>query len=243
MNTSDHQYFTQIQLYDTDEYPCSYLPQRFARSQVVVSANTVNGDNYQSLLDQGFRRSGLYVYRPKCNGCSACQSLRIPVETFSPSRSQRRAQNRWSRLKASAHDLFFSAEHFELYQRYQQSRHADGDMAQDGEAQYRQFLLKSQVNSLLIEFRDPSAGNKLVMVSAIDQTTLGLSAVYTFFDTSPEYSGLGTFNVLWQIDLAHRLGLPYVYLGYWIEASPKMAYKSKFSPAEILYGGQWLTLG
>ena len=115
-------------------------------------------------------------------------------------------------------------------------------MAQDDEAKYRQFLLKSQVNSLLIEFRDISNGNRLVMVSAIDQTTFGLSAVYTFFETDPQYSGLGTYNVLWQIDLALRMGLPYVYLGYWIEDCPKMSYKSKFAAAEVLRNGVWMKL-
>ena len=168
--------------------------------------------------------------------------MRIVVDQFAPSRSQRRAKSRWSTLAISVHDLEFSNEHFKLYQHYQNTRHSEGEMAQDDEAQYRQFLLKSQVNSLLIEFRDPSNDNRLVMVSAIDQTALGLSAVYTFFETDPKYSGLGTYNVLWQIDLALRMGLPYVYLGYWIEDCSKMSYKSKFDAAEVLIDDKWVQL-
>jgi arginine-tRNA-protein transferase len=242
MNTDEHQHLTRLQLYETGEYACSYLPQKRARSQMIAPADAVNANNYQNLLDQGFRRSGLYVYRPKCHHCTACQSMRIVVDQFVPSRSQRRAKSRWSALAISVHDLEFSNEHFKLYQHYQNTRHSEGEMAQDDEAQYRQFLLKSQVNSLLIEFRDISNGNRLVMVSAIDQTTFGLSAVYTFFETDPQYSGLGTYNVLWQIDLALRMGLPYVYLGYWIEDCPKMSYKSKFAAAEVLRNGVWMKL-
>ncbi|TDR32850.1 arginyltransferase [Hydromonas duriensis] len=243
MNTNDHQYFSQIQLYETDEYPCSYLPERFARSQVVASANTVNAHNYQSLLDQGFRRSGLFVYRSKCKDCNACQSLRIPVEQFAPNRSQRRAKKQWAKLITDVHELKFSREHFDLYQRYQHDRHSEPhQITQNNEEQYQEFLLKSQVNSVLVEFRDPEANHRLVMVSAIDRTASALSAVYTFFETDPTYSGLGTFNVLWQIDWAKRLGLSYLYLGYWIEDSQKMAYKSKFAPSEILYSGDWRPL-
>lgn len=168
--------------------------------------------------------------------------MRIVVDQFIPNRSQRRAKSRWSSLAISVHDLEFSKEHFALYQRYQNTRHSEGEMAQDDETQYRQFLLKSQVNSLLIEFRDTHSDNRLVMVSAIDQTALGLSAVYTFFETDPQYSGLGTYNVLWQIDLALRMGLSYVYLGYWIEDCQKMSYKSKFGAAEVLRDEVWVQL-
>lgn len=235
---TDHEHITRLQLYETGEYPCSYLPHIRARSQMIAPSEAVNADNYQSLLDQGFRRSGMYVYRPKCDTCQACKSYRIIVEQFAPTRSQRRAYKRWSRLSVNVCELEFSAEQFALYQTYQKTRHSDGDMASDDETQFRQFLLKSQVDSFLIEFRDTD--NRLVMVSAIDKTSQGLSAVYTFFETDSAYSGLGTFNIMWQIELAARLNLPYVYLGYWIENCQKMSYKAKFSVAEILVqGAEW----
>lgn len=228
-----------LQLYESTEFDCSYLPNLRARSHIIAPAHAVNGENYQSLLDQGFRRSGLHVYRPACESCDACQSLRINVKTFTPTRSQKRARTKFSHLSASVKPLEYTEEHYNLYQRYQKSRHSDGEMPQDSDEQYRQFLLNSHVNSMLIEFRE---GNQLVMVSAIDQTTLGLSAVYTFFDTAPKHSGVGTYNVLWQIELAQQLKIPYVYLGYYIAKCNKMNYKTKFAAAEVLKDGTWQPL-
>lgn len=129
-----------------------------------------------------------------------------------------------------------------MYQRYQQARHADGGMNQDGIAQYVEFLVQSRVDSYLIEFResDSNAASKtLRMVSIVDKLDDGLSAVYTFYDPQPGQS-YGTFNVLWQIEHALSLGLPYLYLGYWIAEGYKMAYKSNFHPFELLQQGQWV---
>jgi len=132
--------------------------------------------------------------------------------------------------------LDFKDEHFELYRRYQAARHLGGGMDRDDADQYRQFLLSSNVDSVLVEFRD---GEALVMLSVIDQIEDGLSAVYTFFDPEREQDSLGVYGVLWQIELARRLELPYLYLGYWIEAAPKMAYKSRYQPLEGLMDGRW----
>ncbi len=233
----DHQNLTELQLYQTAEYPCSYLPNTRATSQMVAPMDAINTHNYNELIHHGFRRSGFYVYRPHCQSCQACQPLRIAANAFKPNRSQRRAEKRWSHLYTQIHELEFNPEHFALYQRYQKSRHPDGEMAKDDAAQYRQFLLKSNVDSFLVEFRDEQRA--LVMVSLIDRVADGLSAVYTFYDTDIEYSGLGTFNILWQIQIAQRLNLPYVYLGYWIKDSSKMAYKANFSAGQILIDGQW----
>jgi arginine-tRNA-protein transferase len=127
-------------------------------------------------------------------------------------------------------------EYFELYQRYQQTRHAEGGMKDDGPEQYRNFLLQSHVDSLLVEFRE---GDSLRMVSIVDVLADGLSAVYTFYDTDVSHASFGTFNVLWQIELCRKLGLPFLYLGYWIRDSQKMAYKANFQPLQGLQNDHW----
>lgn len=237
MNTEEHQQLTQLQLYRTDEYPCNYLPERKAASQMVAPIDRINDSNYGQLLDLGFRRSGLYVYRPNCPSCRACLSYRVLVNAFKPNRSQRRCLNKWSALTTRIVDLQFSEEHFALYRRYIEARHADGAMADDSEEQYQQFFMRSAITSFLAEFRDVQG--ILRMVSVIDQTIHGLSAMYTFYDPAPEFAGLGTYGILWQIQIARRFGLQFVYLGYWIQASAKMRYKQQFTPAEVLRQGVW----
>ena len=236
----EHQNFVQLQLYRTGEYACHYLPNRIASSEVVAPMDRVNDHNYSALIDMGFRRSALYVYRPQCTDCQACQSIRVVVDEFTPTRSQRRCLKQWGRLTARVSDLNYSTEQFDLYRRYISTRHADGAMANDTEAQYRQFFLQSPVTSFMVEFRD-TAG-VLRMVSVIDQTVHGLSAMYTYFDPAPEFSGLGTYGILWQIQTARQFALKYVYLGYWIRDSDKMRYKQQFKPAEILINEQWTSL-
>jgi arginine-tRNA-protein transferase len=228
-----------LQFYVTTDYPCGYLPDRQARSLAVIPAHLIDTTAYGELVRLGFRRSGHYTYRPHCDHCQACVPVRLKVAEFLPNRSQRRATKQHAGLEVSIQPLHFSDEHFRLYTRYQQARHVGGGMDADNVEQYRNFLMQSQVDSALVEFREAGV---LRMVSIVDRLQDGLSAVYAFYDGAVERASYGTYNVLWLINWCRDLGLPYLYLGYWIAESRKMAYKADFKPIEGLTGDSWQLL-
>jgi len=255
---------TALHFYLTAPYPCSYLPDLQARSQVATPTLLISPPVYSELVQRGFRRSGSYTYRPHCDNCHACVPLRISAKKFAANRSQRRAWKQHAHLEATLHPLQDNAEYYDLYQRYQRARHKDGGMDNDDRESYQNFLLQSHVDSLLVEFREPldpaTAATPLVtsaaegsaqgqrrpgvlrMVSVIDLLSDGLSSVYTFYEPDLPRARLGVYNVLWQIELCRKLDLEYVYLGYWIEHSRKMAYKTQYQPAQGLLDGVWRTL-
>ncbi|MEF8793730.1 arginyltransferase [Thiohalorhabdus sp.] len=227
-------------LYATFPYDCPYLPDRTAVSAVYDPTVPLDSSLYGELIRYGFRRSGYRLYRPHCPGCAACESLRIDVNDFRADRGQRRCWRRNTDLTVGIEPAVFRKEHFRLYKTYQGVRHSGGEMDFEDPADYARACLESPVDTHLVTFRDPTC--HLVAVAITDFLTTGLSAMYTFFDPEASRRSLGTYAVLWQIQQARTLGLPHVYLGYWIRESPKMAYKSHFRPAEVWTGQQWRQL-
>lgn len=223
-------------LYLSAPHACPYLPDRIATTLMIDPAFPVDTRLYGVLLQQGFRRSGDLFYRPHCRQCRQCVSVRIPVREFRPNRAQRRVLRRNADIEARRLAPCFRSEHFALYRHYQAKRHPHGSMDDPNPDKYRAFLVDSQVASEFIELR---VAGHLLAVAVLDRMNDGLSAIYTYYEPDAAARSLGTFAVLWQIDYARRLGLDYLYLGYWIADCSKMRYKTNFEPLEGFEHGTW----
>lgn len=225
-----------LDLYISPEHPCNYLPQRQARSVFVDPRVAMDKPLYGLLATHGFRRSGPYVYRPHCEGCQACVPIRVSVPHFKPDRSQKRVYRRNADLRCTSRVAEFDPEHFALYGRYVAARHPDGGMDGGSEADYRQFLLSPWGKTMLLELR---LEGRLLAVAVTDELPDALSAVYTFYEPGIPARSLGTYAILMQIEEARRLGMAWLYLGYWIAESRKMSYKGRFRPFETLDADGW----
>jgi len=226
--------------YTTAPLPCPYVPGRTER-KVVTEITGPDADALHDRLSRaGFRRSHNIAYAPVCPACQACVPIRIPVTDFQPDRTLRRIARANAITEGFEVPARATAEQFQLFQRYQAVRHGEGDMATMSFYDYRAMVEDTPIETFMVEFRDPDD----VMVGACltDRLGDGLSAVYSFFAPGLEKRSLGTYTILWLIDRAKALGLPYVYLGYWVPESRKMAYKARFRPSEILSGGVWRVL-
>lgn len=228
----------QLQFFVTPPQPCPYLAERESIS-LFAEPDVLDNRLYSRLAQLGFRRSGNQVYRPACAHCMACVPVRIPVSDFRQHRRDRRCLADNADLSAQWVAAHYSPEHFQLYCSYLNARHPDGGMDRPTPDQYRQFLIGAWSDTGFLELR---LDGRLVAVGVTDRLEDGLSAVYTFYDPALSARGLGNCSVLHQIEQARQLRLPYLYLGYWVDASPKMAYKGRFRPLEILREGNWRAL-
>ena len=226
--------------YTTAPLPCPYVDGRTER-KVVTEITGPDADALHDRLSRaGFRRSHNIAYAPVCPNCQACIPIRIPVHDFQPDRTLRKNAKLNADLETFIVPPRATAEQFQLFQRYQRVRHGDGDMATMGYYDYRAMVEDTPIQTGIVEFRDTHEG--LIGACLIDHLADGLSAVYSYFAPGLEKRSLGTYAVLWMIEHARQLGLPYVYLGYWVPESRKMAYKSRFKPCEVLVQGNWRML-
>lgn len=223
-------------LFATPPHACGYLEEETATTVFADPRVATSTEVYSLLSRYGFRRSGEHLYRPQCSDCAACVPVRVAADRFRMRRSQRRVWNRNRDLMVRSRGDEFDPEHFELYRRYMSARHRGGAMDNPSERQYREFLSCSWAETAFFEFR---LEDRLLAVAVCDRLEDGFSAMYTFFDPAEARRSLGTYAILWEIEEVRRLGLSWLYLGYWIEASEKMRYKADFRPQQRLVAGRW----
>lgn len=228
-----------LKFYATQPHECSYLADRQATTLFLDPRHPLDASTYAQLSELGFRRSGEHLYRPHCQQCQACIPARIPTAGFHTDRQQKRILRRNQDLSVHAVRPAFRDEYYELYARYIEVRHADGDMYPPSREQFSNFLVSNQPFCTFFEFR---LQGLLLAVAVTDVLPNGLSAVYTFFDPHEEKRSLGRLAILWQVAEATRRGLPALYLGYWIRDCRKMSYKSEYRPLELYINRRWETL-
>lgn len=226
----------EIKVYTTFPHRCSYLDDEEATTLFVDPRQTLSPELYTQLSLLGFRRSGDHVYRPHCANCNACIASRVRVDQFRPSRTQQRISRRNGDLSVETTESIDDDEAYDLYRYYIEARHADGDMYPPARDQYDSFLNDGLGCATYYRLYD---GNRLVAVTVADRMLDGLAAIYTFFDPDQPKRSLGTEAILLQIREAQRMGLPFVYLGYWIDGCRKMSYKARYAPLELFVDGQW----
>ncbi len=226
-----------VRLFRTTPHPCSYKSDQAASTIFVDPDLVISKTLNTKLSDLGYRRSGAHLYRPDCETCSACISCRIPVLEFQFRRRHRKTWNSNSDLTVEICNELAGEEEFALYQRYIDSRHDDGDMYPASAEQFEAFIKTKTVDTRFLKFYQEGL---LVAVSVTDVLEHGLSAVYTFFEPSMGKRSLGSFAILWQIELAKEMELDYLFLGYWVKGCQKMEYKSSYRPLQLLVDGQWV---
>ncbi len=227
-----------LQFYSTPEHPCSYLDKTEAKTLFLDPKLIISQSVYSQLSELGFRRSGSHIYRPHCDNCQACISIRLPVRSFVMSNSQRRVFNKNKDLIIKQVEPIYTEEYYQLYEQYINTRHKDGDMYPPSSEQFKTFLVESTQKSLFVEFRLPS--KQLVAIATMDVFDRSLSAVYTFFDPKYAKRSLGAYAILWQIVETQYRKFNYLYLGYWVDNCKKMRYKTDYKPMELLINGRWL---
>lgn len=231
----------QLTFFVTPEHECPYLTEQ--KSKTIFLSPEIHADGllYTALINQGFRRSGDHVYRPNCDTCKACISVRIPVDSFQHSRSQKRVFSKGSMIKVSTTPAKFTPEHYKMFEAYINCRHKDGDMYPASEKQYKEFLLCDWLETEYLNFYD-IRNSQLIATLVYDRVQDGYSAVYTFFDPNYSQFSLGKLAILKLIEKAKSNRVPYVYLGYWIKESQKMSYKGQYRPLECFVENRWVKI-
>ncbi|MEZ5952756.1 MAG: arginyltransferase [Hyphomonas sp.] len=233
-----------LRFYVTNPSPCPYLPNRRERKAFTNLAITESDLVHNMLSQAGFRRSQTIAYRPACPRCNACRSVRVPTRDFVASRNDRRVLQRNAGIVRHEVEPSATREQYTLLKAYVKTRHDGGGMSDMSYRDYSAMVGGSPVQSRIFEYRDGSGVDApLIGCSITDILRDGFSMVYTFFDPSMEERSLGHFLILDHIRHAQDLGLPHVYLGYWVKGSPKMDYKRRYKPLEVLDGDRWRLLG
>ncbi len=227
----------------TSPSPCPYLPGRQERKVFTELTGPHAAELNDALGRIGFRRSQGVAYRPSCAGCTACVSVRVVTGEFVPNASQRKLLRRHADLEVTACRAWATDEQFQLLRRYLSARHPVGGMAGMDEDDYADMIEHSPVNSLIVEYREPAKDGRrgrLIGACLTDRQADGLSMIYSFFAAdADDRPGLGNFIIMDHIMRARDAGLPYVYLGYWVKGSARMAYKVRFRPIEVLGPAGW----